>query len=287
MDLSSLSNQMVTAQTLGNLILAWPQENVGIQPQTKIYGGKAGTTEKFLFNYEGMQSIDFDDDIPDHYVEDNSAMQDHIALAPEIIKTVGFISELNNVTPEELTILKEAAAKLTSLSAYNPQMSVVAARAYNKAMRSYQAVSFGIDAIRKVPSFTGLGGVKTKKTTIINSGDSADNYISNLDLGSQNQQQSAFQKFYGYRKKRVLFTVQTPWAIFKDCAIKSMSVTQDEETNMFSTFSITFKPIRIAKTKFTEADVDMEGRAFNQTAPLQDSGMSSVDYRSANLTTFE
>ena len=285
MDLSSLSNQMVTAQTLGNLILAWPQDNVGIQPQTKIYGGKAGTTEKFLFNYEGVQSIDFDDDIPDHYIEDNSAMQDHIALAPEIIKTVGFISELNNVTPEELTLLKQAAAKLTSLSAYQPQMSIVAARAYNKAMRAYQAVSILADS--KIPSFSGLGGVKTKKTTVINSGDSADNFISNLDLGSQNQQQAAFQKFYGYRKKRVLFTVQTPWAIFKDCAIKSMSVTQDEDNNMISSFSITFKPIRIARTKFTEADVDMEGRAFNQTAPLQDSGMSSVDYRSANLTTFE
>ncbi|AFC22580.1 hypothetical protein phi1422_0060 [Bdellovibrio phage phi1422] len=283
MDLSSLSNQMVTAQALNNLILVWPEEDIGIQPEAKLYGDKVSSTEKFLFHYEGENRITLDSDITDNFVEENYAVQDHIALHPELINTQGFIGELNNVTPSALESLKQAAEKLTVINAYMPQLSVAAVQAYNRAAQAYQAVE--ILKKTKIPSFSALGGGKTKTTTIIDPSASATDFANSVEFGSQTQQQVAYQKFYGYRAARTLFTVQTPWAIYKNCAIKTLEVVQDADTRMMSTFNITFKPIRVAYTRTFTGNQNMDGRAYFQGAVVQESGMSAVNFENMGIDT--
>jgi len=273
-DISSISQQMVTAQTLGNLILAWPQEQIGYQPETPIYGNRATNNEKFLFDYEGAQTISLPSEITDNYVEDNSAVQDHIALAPEIITTNGFIAELNNVVPDELQLIKTAADKLITIDAYAPQLSVSGIRAYNRAFQLYQAA-----LLVRQASVQKWGGLGTKKVNVINPSQDGTDFAQNVDFSSQNKQQVAFQKFYGYRLNRVLFTVQTPWAIFKNCAIQNILVTQAEDSRVVSSFAIEFKPIRYASTKsFNPVIDDYEGRAWYQAAPVEDAGSTSGNF---------
>lgn len=251
LNLSGLSQATTAATALSNLILVSPQEDLGIQPQTVVT--QVQHPPKFLFNYYGDQEVLLEADITDHFVEDNTALQDQIALKPEMITGEGFIGELNDVVPDLLKPLKIAADKLSVISGYTPGLSTTAQLAYNTAFQLYQVALLGASA--GVAAWNSLSGQAGQGVN-----------IANAQFPSvQNQQQLAFQYFYGYFKSRVLFTVQTPFAVFQNCAIKSVRAIQSAESNTFSTFAVTFKPINFAKTVSVGIQNTGQGR-FNAQA---------------------
>ncbi len=263
-NLSSLSPITTKATSLSNLVLVSSQATVGYQPQNPSNPNNplniAQQPPKFLFHYEGEQTVQIESDITDHYVEDNTAVQDQIALKPEQITTHGFIGELNDIPPPALQILKTAAEKLTTVGAYVPQLSVTANLAYANAFLLYQV---GANALNSaISSWSSLGNLV--------SGSNGQSTIGNTGLTTatnQNKQQTAFQLFYGYWKERRLFTVQTPWAVFQNMAIKSLRAIQDAETDVITDFEITFKMIRQASTLFTSGqNISFSGRAASQAA---------------------
>lgn len=256
-NLSALAPATTAATSLSNLILATPQEQFGYQPQNPPAANRGEVTQNpptLVFNYEGEQKVTLQSDITDHFVEDNTAIQDQIALKPEIIQTAGFIGELNDILPKALKPLKTAADKLTTVVAYTPQLTETALIALNQARFLYQVGSQAIDA--GVAAFSSLTGSENK---------------------IQTKQAAMFQQFYGYFRKRTLFTVQTPWAIFTDCAILSVDAVQDAETRVISEFRVTFKKIRFAQTEtrgVTWAE-NFSGRASSQASGLVDMGSTT------------
>lgn len=236
LNLSALSTLTTTATTLSNLILVSPQVNAGITPQ--LSAGSQSNLDKFLFHYNGEEEMSLESDITDHFVEDNTSLQDQISLRPETYTVHGYIGELNDVAPEILQPLKTAADKLTVLTAYTPGLSTTAQIVYANALQLYQVASLVKGAA--VSLWDTIGGNNTQ-ATIVNGQLVPGNTV-------QNQQQKAFQKFYGWWQARTLFTVQTPYAIFKNMAIKSLRAIQSEETRMITEFQITFKPIKFAST---------------------------------------
>ncbi len=249
-DLSALGNVTLTAQSLSNLILVNPQKDVGITPQ--LPGNTTGDEEPeaFLFNFEGENTATLESDITDHYAENNTALQDQIAIKPAMISTSGYIGELNNVVPKALALLKLAADKLTVLSPFVPEVSASALIAYNVAAQSYATAALALN--------TSVSAWQT---------------ISGQGSRVQTKQQVAFAKFFGWVNERRLFTVQTPWAVFKDMAIKTLRVVQDESTNSFSTFEVTFKQMRFANT-LTIVSLAGQGRAIDQGSEVVDFGVS-------------
>lgn len=245
-DLSSIASATTAATALSNLILVSPNSNVGYQPQPQSQG--AQNPPSILFHYEGEQTTTIQSDITDHYIEDNTAIQDQIALKPLEITTHGFIGELNNVTPPVLAPLQTAANKLTIVSAYVPVLSATAIIAYDEAFAAYQLAS-----------------------NAANSSVSAWSSIAGNNSTNQTKQQVYFQQFYGYWSSRTLFTVQTPWGVFKDMAIKSLRAIQDSETRMITDFEVSFKMIRTASTATTPGLASVQqGRAAIQSAsPVQ------------------
>ncbi len=250
MDLSGLSSLTTAATSLSNLILVTPNVNLGYQPQN-AEGSEAAQPPSILFHYEGEQSVALESDITDHYIEDNTAIQDQWTLKPETVNTHGFIGELNNVPPKALAILQKAANRLTTISAYVPSLSATALIAYNQAFFLYQV---GANAA--------------------NSAVSAWSSISNSGQSQQTKQQQAFQQFYGYWQSRTLFTVQTPWAIFQNMAIKSLRAIQDAETNVISDFEVSFKRMRFATTE-SSIPISLQGRAASQSQGLVDFGTTT------------
>lgn len=241
-DLSALEAGTLRAASLSGLILVNPTSNRGIQPQ--LVGAP-----KFLFNYEGENTVSLESDITDHFVENNTAIQDQIALKPEMITTNGYIGELNDVVPELVQTLKTAADKLVLLAALSPTISATANIAYVKALNAFNVAS----AVARV-------GVS----------------VWNSVVNGQSKQGAAYSQFYGYYKNRQLFTVQTPWAVFEDMAIKSIRATQDEETRMISTFEITFKKMRFAQTITSKgSSLQFQGRLQSQGSSLIDQGVST------------
>ncbi len=271
--LSALTPITTTATALSNLILVSPQATLGYQPTNPPNPDGTPSTAQlppaFLFHYEGEQSIQLQSDITDHYIEDNTALQDQISLKPPVISTHGYIGELTNIPPLPLAAVKAIANKLTIVSAYTPALSASALIAYNTAFQLYQtAQNAANSAVSAWTSITGTGG-----ESVISG-----NY--NVPVQSQpNQtaQQQAFQQLYGYWATRTLFTVQTPWAVFKNMAIMSMRPIQSSDDSTISDFEMSFKQIRIAQTATTGGTLgaNLQGRAASQAAPVANLGTST------------
>lgn len=275
LDLSGLSNATTTATALSNLILVTPQTTIGYQPQN-FPSWKKDTTPlppSLLFHYEGEQTAQLTSDITDHFVEDNSAIQDQIALRPVIITTQGFVGELNDIAPKALLPVKVAAEKLTTISAYVPALSVTALRAYSQAAFLYSTAknvaNAAVAAWSTINGQSGGGQAVISGTGITPGGE------------AQNKQQIYFQQLYGYWQKRALFTVQTPWAVFQDMAIQSLRAVQNAETRVISDFEITFKQMRFASTLSTTirrySDAQFQGRLNSQGAQVVDLGVNVLD----------
>ncbi len=278
-NLSALAPFTTAATALSNLVLVTPQSVQGYQPQNKPNDdgtmSTAAQPESFLFHYEGEQSVALESDITDHYVEDNTAVADQIALKPEIISTHGFIGELNDVVPALLKPLKIAADKLTTIGAYVPALSVTALLAYSEAFLLYQvAANAANSAVAAWSSITNAFSDGSQAEIVEGSGVFA-------GTGVQNRQQVAFQQLYGYWRTRTLFTVQTPWAIFQNMAIKSLRAVQDAETRVITDFEISFKIIRQASTLSTLTDgisntpQSFQTHAGAQASDVQNLGTSS------------
>lgn len=274
-NLSALAPFTTAAQALSNLVLVTPQSTVGYAPQLPTKEDGTPSTAKppaaILFHYEGQQKVTLQSDITDHFIEDNTAVQDHIALKPERVSVKGYIGELNNVPPPALTLLKTAADRLTVINAYAPQVSLTAALVYQQAFFLYQTA----DNVKNsaVAAWNSLGGA------LSGAGEQSVVSATGLVKGStQNRQQVAFAQFYGYWRQRTLFTVQTPWAVFQNMAIEQIVATQDEETRVISDFEVQFKMIRVATTIKIGAGTlinALGGRASAQGSGLVDLGTSS------------
>lgn len=268
-NLSALAPITTAATALSNLILVSPQDVVGYQPDAPA--GSEGASQQppaFLFHYEGEQTVGLESDITDHFIEDNTAVQDQIALKPEIITTHGFIGELNDIPPKALAIVKTIADKLTAIVAYTPVVTETAQLAYSEALLLYQVAQNAVNAA--ISTWSSITGEGNGQAVIGSSGIA-------LSEAPQNKQQVAFQQFYGWWRNRTLFTVQTPWAVFQNMAIKSLRAIQDAETNVISDFELSFKMIRVAQTIAVSNgnQISFGGQLNSQAAPTTNLGTSA------------
>lgn len=284
-NLSSLTPITTTATALSSIVLVTPQQVVGYQPQNGFTNNSSSaqlyTNPALLFHYEGEQNVNLESDITDHYIEDNTAIQDQITQRPETITTHGFIGELNDVAPIGSQFIQSLQSKLTVIGSYSPQLTIDALIAYNEAFQAYQIVANAVTSA--VSSWATISsGFSNGENVIGNNGlvnpvtGPASSFAFNL---TQNRQQLAFQQFYGYWSSRTLFTVQTPWAVFQNMAIQRLRAIQDAETNMITDFEITFKRIRLAKliTIGSTSQSIKDSPADAQSAtPIQNSSSPSV-----------
>lgn len=270
--------------SIANLLVVSPSTTVGYQPQSVNPGNGSPPTQlpALVFNYEGENTATIESDITDHFAENNTSIQDMIALRPVTITTQGFIGELNNVPPNKyFAALQVAAQKLTAVGAYAPSLSTSALIAYNEAAYAY---STGINtynsAVSAFNSITGNGG-----ESVIGSGVANSTGVSSR--ANQTKQALYFQQFYGYWYQRTLFTIQTPWAVFTDMAIKSLRAIQSAETNVITDFEITFKQIRYASVTTNQTlysdNTSFQSRLYNQGAASTPLGTSNLTESSTSF----
>jgi hypothetical protein len=269
MDISGLTNATTQITALSNLVVVSPQTVIGYQPKKPV-GTNAEQPQALLFHLEAEQTVSLESDITDHFVEDNSAINDQIALRPETITVSGFIGELNDVPPNKyLAGLKSVADRLTTIGAYTPGLSASALLAY-----AYSTIDNAVSNV--VSTYNSLNAAKDSIGQNIVSSDGLS--------GNQptNKQQEMFQQFYGYWRNRYLFTVQTPWAVFDNMAIKSLRAVQDADSAVITNFEVTFKMIRYAKELSAS---NKEGRAATQTSDLINLGVSHPSPATENFQT--
>lgn len=229
--------------------LSTSQQQLAIIRPTNPPPGIAG----FLFNIVGDESVDLTSDITDHYIEDNTAVQDNIALRPEVITVRGIVAELAQAAPAEKK-LTPASDPLTP----NPEM---------------------------VPELT-PGAVQTQAIKVRTSRDQAAAVADGQSLfgvfdrtfgrnSNQTKQTEAFLYFYALWQARELFSVETPWGFFNTMAILSLRSEQPEDTKSKSDFTVTFKKIRIAQNVSVNLG-QLAGRLQAQQAPVSQNGNAGL-----------
>jgi len=204
----------------------------------------------FVFDIVSEDSIELASDITDHFVENNSSVQDQIALKPETVTVRGLVGELV-LTEQQLEAIQNSIPP--DLPA-NPELDLelTAAQMINQELEQQEETR----ELSQSPQDKTLFGSFSATSPI------------NPQKGKQAR---AFGYFYELWKGRQLFTVDTPWGFFTSMAIQSLRASQDEESKLRSEFTVTFKKIRFADEVTVQAG-QLAGRAAVQSAKATNNG---------------
>jgi hypothetical protein len=201
--------------------------------------------EGFLFDIPLTENATFAAQITDHFAEDNSTIQDHIALEPIRITLTGKVGELVYTREAGLTFLKAMVDRLSPLGVLSPSLGLQA----TKAIAAAYEVKAAIDVAKN--AYTSL-------TDIFK------------DNPSLNKQQTAYAKFESLFMGRSLISVETPWKTYTNMAIESWSADQDAESIMETTFTLSFKQMRFIGT--TTNTGKLVGRIAAMKGDINNSG---------------
>lgn len=216
--------------------------------------------EGFLFDVPLTDNVSMSAQITDHFTEENSAIQDHIAIDPIKITLTGKVAELVHDNYAAIAFASAVIERLSPLDVFSPEQALQAQKAIAVADQAASAIKSAKNAL------TDLYGVF--------SGDPA-----------KNNQQKAFAYFENAFLGRSILSVQTPWKTYLNMAIETWSADQDE-TNIFeTTFTLTFKQMRFVGTT-VNAGV-LQGRVEQQKSPVKDSGNQTGQNKSFDATLFD
>ncbi len=243
---------MVTSITVGNpnssaaenngFNFAQIQENFSKYIVTPVNAFGLGG---FVFDIEGENTITLTSDITDHYLEDNSAAQDHIAVKPQIVSLRSYVGELvYQVDPNTNTNLQKAVQKLTILNAYLPVLSKAAQQIQSSLTLGSQAFTSG--GVLKLAS-------SALRPPVLNNIVDLWALTKNLNPAA-NKQQQAYLYFKALQEQKMLVSLQTPFEFVTNMAIETIVATQEETTRTMSDFSITLKKIRTVSVASVEFD---------------------------------
>jgi len=217
----------------------------------------------FIFDVEGETTVNLTSEITDHYLEDNSTVQDHIAIKPKKVTLKSYVGELvYNQDNSAVSAVQSVARKLTALSPYIPALTQGAQQAINARQNRFET-GRGLNIRDALSSLT------------VNKAIDYWSFVKNL-VGQQSRQQQAYAYFKALQSQKLLVSVQTPFEYMSNMAIESITAIQGEESKFISDFSVTLKEIRTAsilnvpagKTAYVEKQVS----GVSATVPTVDAG---------------
>jgi len=193
----------------------------------------------FVFDIPTNETLSYTADITDHYTENNSHINDHITIKPITISLSGLIGELVYRQPEGVAaVVKDLQSRLSIIQGYAGQFTPpgfqYVQQGINIADTAVSTVNQSIDRIKNTIAW--IQSVAGKRDTL---------------------QQQAAQQLKSLMYTKELVTVQTPWGYFDNMAIDSISITQGEDSKLYSDISVTLKEIRFAEVEFTTFDENL------------------------------
>jgi len=216
----------------------------------------------FVFDIEREHRVELKSEITDHYIEDNSTIQDHIANAPELITLTGYVGELynapNGIVNSVQSIAQTAFAefvvqKLTQVVALLPPMNATVlskAQQYSNQLKAAQLIN--TNTANRTENIVEIALRSTVADT---------------------RQQRAYMILESMRRSKQIFTVQTPYEYFPTCAIQSIIVIQPEDTKYESEFTVVLKKMNFASISFIDLEnAVLQGRTSNQSSLEVDKG---------------
>lgn len=184
----------------------------------------------FAFDYQGDDTVDMNNDVTDHFLEDNTAVQDHIGVRPITVTMRGLISELalaqsvaNSISAALASVENQLSQASAYLGAYTPgvtqRMFAAITQAQNLAIQVEQAAA----RAAQIASFFFPGPAQL------------------------NRLQAGYAELNSLYKAGTLFTVFTPFETFDNMAITSIKAVQPERSKTVADVTVTMKQLRFVQ----------------------------------------
>ena len=216
-----MNNQQLNVSNVNSLLDQVVNQFI-VRPKS-LFGMNVGFSG-FVFDILDEEQIQIESEITDHYVEENFAIQDHIALRPEKFTLRGYVAELSDIVPSTALSVLTNIQSLGSIGAFFPEFTFQATQVYGKIASTVSRVGERINQVRNLYDIFTQADTSTRK------------------------QQKAYNYFYSMWQARQLFDIETPYTVFKNMAIDNMRITQGAQTRYISDFAISFKRIRTSLT---------------------------------------
>lgn len=251
-------------------------------------------------------TVNFQSQITDNWVENNTAIQDHIAVSPITITMRGLIGELvyssaeaeldynsalaqaNAINSRDATLLQfgqyytqtDIDGKLTAVSAYFPEVSNITQMAQNM-WDLHEASRRKAERISKILTGQANNNLAAKM-----------NAYSGLSSNArQSKLKEVAESLKDYWMNRKSFIANTPFGDFDNMYIQSVTLHQGNE-NFIGEIDITLKQLRFAQTLTTKADKEVlakynayaqaseqnYGKAQGENSLLYDTLTPGIDY---------
>jgi hypothetical protein len=218
--------------------------------RTKASTGIGG----FLFGALGDVNVALEADITDHYAENNTAIQDHVAIRPVEVTMRGFVSELTLPKPQGVVGLLAAAQNvLTQVPAYIQRYTPGVTQTLQKAVTKVQST------------------VNTINQTLAK----AQNIIS-LFPGAPpvvSKQAKAYAQLSTAMKQKLPMTIDTPYGMMTNMIIKRLAFVQPEDTQSWSDITVTLKQINFVEVATVADNGSFAGRLAMQAQTTTNKGV--------------
>ena len=232
----------------------------------------------YYFDIIKGHSISINNQITDYYLENNTAVQDHIAHAPITITLSGISGEIVYTTTQaERDYSKELVQavsyanrqnlnnKLTALLVLTPSTSNMTQRAKNA--YDYIEASAGryIGILRRFR----------------NSDTPMDKYNGTSDIFKETRLQEIHRKLMLLRNNNTALWVHTPYGDYLNMYIQSITLRQNDE-NYITDIEMTLKQLNFAEVKYTEVDKNVMAK-YNAYAQAKEHENGKADTEASLL----
>lgn len=245
---------------------------------------------ELIFNIIKTHRTSLNAQITDNYIENNTALQDHIAFSPIIVTLSGLVGE--KVMPSAAAELQAQEQLLTARAFQNQilwgnagewwegltnpssplgnklnTLGVLTPSTSNITQLAKNAVSQAYTSVRRyIGAFAGFFNRNTASLPMVNR--------SNIQNPNLQYAYDVLQSTF-YNRKACL--IHTPWKTFQDMYIQSIEITQDEMNHIMDV-SVTFKQLKFASVQYGKANEQVRA-SYNAAAAadLENNGKAQTN----------
>lgn len=192
----------------------------------------------WVFDIPKSEQVRLVSDITDHYMEDNSHINDHVVDRPSEITLSGLIGEL---------VYRKPTGFGADLNFFSGSLSVVDAYLGDYSPQELQKQQNLLGEIQKNNTFVKQIVDKTSNIVKSFSGDGQ----------SKSLQQVAYNELKALKDNRSLLKVQTPFAYFENMFIQEIIFVQGEDSDSYCDITINLKEMRFAEITTVQFNEDL------------------------------
>lgn len=205
---------------------------------------------RLYFDIINEHSVSIQNQITDNYIENNTAIQDHIAQSPIVISLRGLSGEVVYTPPVKALNWMYSEANTFIQKNFNAGNIMANTNILTDKLTAIPALLPPVDNVTQMAK----NAVQYVESSVNRYVKIFKNFTSDHDR--QTRLEQIYNDLADLRAANVLMLVETPYAVFHDMAIQSITLRQGD-LNYITDIELTLKQINYATTYTTKPDTSV------------------------------